>query len=498
MAAEQKKTKQDTRGHKDTKMQGKELWVIHARALKFNCFIFAIVNTVVQVYNKYPLSTTPKISFKHINKLALPAIVSGIAEPLLSITDTAIVGNVQVNPTEALAAVGIAGSFISAIIWILAQTRSAISAIVAQYLGAGKLGEIANLPAQIIYINLLLSLTLYVVTVLFVEEIFQLYNATGLILEQSVSYYRIRALGLPLTLFVFSVFGVFRGLQNTFWPMVISILGAALNVVLDFVLVFGIDGIIAPMHVEGAAWASVIAQAFMALMALLLFLNRTPFNLAADLPLNKEIRRLLSLSLNLIIRALSLNVALYLANAYATSYGADHIAAQTIAFQIWLFFAFFIDGYSSVGNIMSGKYLGEGNYAMIRRLSKQLISYTLVIALGLGLVCLIFYYPIGRLFSRDAGVLELFYDIFWIVLLMQPINAVAFVFDGIFKGMAEAVSLRDTLLAATFLGFIPVLLLGDYFDLRLYAIWIAFTVWMLLRGGILLYLFENKILAGKS
>ncbi len=441
--------------------------------------------------------STKKISFRRINKLAIPAIVSGIAEPLLSITDTAIVGNVQVNPTEALAAVGIAGSFISAIVWILAQTRSAISAIVAQYLGAKKLDQIHNLPAQIIFINLLLSLSIYVVTVLFTRQIFELYNASGLILDQSVSYYRIRALGLPLTLFVFSIFGVFRGLQNTFWPMVISILGATLNIFLDFALVFGVEGLVEPMNVEGAAWASVIAQAFMALMALVLFLKKTPFNLSLSLPFNHEIKRLLSLSLNLIIRALSLNIALYMANAYATSYGANSIAAQTIAFQIWLFFAFFIDGYSSVGNIMSGKFLGEGNYKMIDRLSKQLIAYTLVIALILGFVCLAFYKPLGRLFSQDPDVLQLFSSIFWIVLLMQPINAVAFVFDGIFKGMAEAVALRDTLLAATFLGFVPALLIGDYFDLGLYAIWIAFTVWMILRGGILVYLFRYRIMAGR-
>jgi Na+-driven multidrug efflux pump len=103
---------------------------------------------------------------------------------------------------------------------------------------------------------------------------------------------------------------------------------------------------------------------------------------------------------------------------------------------------------------------------------------------------------LGRLFSQDPDVLRLFSSIFWIVLLMQPINAVAFVFDGIFKGMAEAVALRDTLLAATFLGFVPALLIGDYFDLGLYAIWIAFTVWMILRGGILVYLFRYRIMAG--
>lgn len=443
------------------------------------------------------MNKLPKISFRQINKLAVPAIISGIAEPLLSITDTAIVGNIPVNPTEALAAVGIAGSFISAIIWILAQTRSAISAVIAQYFGADKLKEIQHLPAQIILINVILSLFIYALTVFFVENIFELYNASGLILEKSVSYYKIRAFGLPFTLFVFSVFGVFRGLQNTFWPMVISIIGASLNIALDFILVFGIEDLIPAFEVEGAAWASVIAQGVMSVLALVLLFKKTPFSLKLKFPFHPEIKRLLSLSLNLIIRAISLNIALYMANAYATKYGANYIAAQTIAFQIWLFFAFFIDGYASAGNIMSGKFLGQKEYGKIWKLSSQLNKYSFFISLVLGLICLLFYKPIGMLFSQEEEVLSLFNGIFWIVLLMQPINAVAFVFDGIFKGLAEAVLLRNTLLASTFLGFIPALLIGDYFDLKLYAIWIAFFVWMLMRGGILLVIFKKRFLPKK-
>ena len=434
------------------------------------------------------------ITFKGINKLAIPAIIAGIAEPLLSITDTAIVGNIKINPTEALAAVGIAGSFISALVWILAQTRSAISATVAKYLGAKKLDEIATLPAQIIAINILLSVVIYFTTIFFANEIFQLYNADGLILNYSVEYFKIRAIGFPLTLFVFSVFGLFRGLQNTFWPMVISIVGAVLNVGLDFILVYGVEGFIEPMNVNGAAWASVIAQGVMAILALILIVKKTPFSLKIRFPFNKEIKNLLSISFNLIIRAIALNVALYLANSYATKYGDNYIAAQTIAFQIWLFFAFFIDGYASVGNIVSGKLLGEKNYEKMWKLSIKLSRYSIIISILLSVVCGVFYFPIGKLFSQDLLVLKSFYSIFWIVLIMQPINAVAFVFDGIFKGLAEAVILRNLLLVATFLGFLPVLLIGDYYNLKLYAIWIAFTVWMLLRAGILVVKFRRKYL----
>ncbi len=74
---------------------------------------------------------------------------------------------------------------------------------------------------------------------------------------------------------------------------------------------------------------------------------------------------------------------------------------------------------------------------------------------------------------------------------MQPINGIAFIFDGIFKGIGFMAYLRNVLLIATFVGFVPTILLTDYFNLELHGIWIAFTVWMLFRGGILVYKFKN-------
>ena len=76
------------------------------------------------------------ISFKRINKLAIPALIAGVAEPLLSTTDLAIVGNIQHNATESIGAIGIVGAFLSMLIWVLGQTRSGISAILSEFLGA--------------------------------------------------------------------------------------------------------------------------------------------------------------------------------------------------------------------------------------------------------------------------------------------------------------------------------------------------------------------------
>lgn len=432
------------------------------------------------------------INFRTINKLAIPATVAGIAEPILSITDTAIVGNIPQDGMESLAAAGIVGSFLSMLIWILGQTRSAISAIISQYLGAGKLERVSTLPAQAIYLNIMLSILILLSTIFVVDEIFVLLNASGRILELCISYYSIRVWGFPLTLFVFAVMGIFRGLQNTYYPMLIAITGAVLNIVFDIVLVYGVDGLVEPMYLEGAAWASLIAQGVMAIMAFVLLLLKTNISLSLTFPLHPELGRLVVMSLNLFVRALALNTALILAVREATALGDRYIGAHTIAINLWLFSAFFIDGYGAAGNIMGGKLLGARNYDGLWKLAKKIMFYGFIISLLLVTAGFLFYRPIGRIFSNDITVLEAFYSIFFILILGIPMNMVAFVFDGLFKGLGEMKYLRNVLLIATFLCFVPVLFLGKYLDWGLYGIWIAFTLWMGIRGGALVWKFRRK------
>jgi len=432
------------------------------------------------------------INFKTINKLAIPATIAGIAEPLLSITDTAIVGNIPVDGVESLAAAGIVGSFLSMLIWILGQTRSAISAIISQYSGAGKIEEVQTLPAQAIFLNIGLSILILLSTIFIIDDIFSLLNASGKVLEYCISYYSIRVWGFPLTLFVFAVMGVFRGLQNTFWPMMIAITGAVLNVILDFVLVYGIEGLIEPMYLEGAAWASLIAQGIMAVMAFVLLISKTNISLRLKFPLHDQLGRLAVMSLNLFVRAIALNTAIILAVREATALGDTYIAAHTIALNIWLFSSFFIDGYGAAGNIMGGRLLGAKDYYGLWSLVKKILLYGFMVSLILMLFGFLLYYPIGRLFTNEIKVLETFYAVFFIIILGWPMNTVAFVLDGLFKGLGEMKYLRNTLLTATFLGFIPVLFLGKYMNWGLYGIWIAFTVWMLIRGLALVWKFRRK------
>ncbi|WP_397444791.1 MATE family efflux transporter [Polaribacter sp. R77954] len=434
------------------------------------------------------------ISLKRINKLAIPALIAGIAEPLLSITDTAIIGNIKLNATESLAAVGIVGAYISMLIWVFGQIRSAISSIISQYIGADKLNDIKTLPAQAIVIVVFGSILILAISYPFAKQIFQFYNASGDVLAYCVSYFKIRIFGFPFSLFVFSVFGVFRGLQNTFYPMIIALIGASLNIILDIILVYGVEGFVPAMHIEGAAYASVMAQITMALIALVLLLKKTTISLKLGQSFHQEIPRLLGMIGNLFIRTIALNTALYFATSYATDYGAAYIAAYTIGINIWLLGAFMVDGYSSAGNILSGKLLGAKEYRTLVVLSKKLFKYGLIMGCIIAIVGFIFYNFIGAIFTKEADVLEQFNHVFWIVLLTQPISAITFIFDGMFKGMGFMKYLRNVLILSTGLVFIPTLLFFDWLDYKLVAIWIAFTLWILARGLPLILKFRSTFL----
>ena len=439
---------------------------------------------------------TKSIKISDIQKLAIPALISGIAEPILSITDTIIVGNMAENATISLGAVGIVGSFISMLIWVFGQTRSVIASIIAQALGQKKLEEVEDLPAQGILIIIFSSFLIILLTYFNSEGLFKFYNASGNLLKFCVEYFNIRVWGLPFTLLTIGIFGIFRGLQNTYYPMIIAIVGTILNIVLDIILVYGVEGFINPMFIQGAAYASLVAQVTMAFLAVILLYKKTNIKLAVKFPFNPKIKSFMQMFGNLVIRTASLNVTLYFCNAFATKYGDEFIAAYTIAINLWFLVAFIIDGYSSAGTILSGKLYGEKSYGTLMKFGNDLTKIGVKIGVIMCIIGFVFYYPLGRIFNNDPVVLEEFYNVFWIVLAMLPLCSIAFIFDGIYKGLGWMKDLRNVLLFSTFIIFVPFVILFNHYELGLHGIFYAFTLWILSRSIPLIIKFRktfNKV-----
>lgn len=440
-------------------------------------------------------------SYRSIWRLALPALFGGIVEPILSLTDIAVVGNIgniehfeSSDTISAVAAVGIAGSLLSALVWIFAQMKSAISAVVSQAYGAKRMKAMATLIPQMLAFNIVVSIIATLITYFTAEWIFTHFlSATGQVLTDASAYYKIRVWGFPLTLITFSIFGVFRGIQNTIWAMIISIVGGSLNILLDFVLVLGVWDLFPAYGVKGAAYASLIAQSVMFILALYFLFYKSNVQLYLSRNVNKSFKALLLITGNLVLRTTVLNIALILTHKFANIYGEKYAATHAVILNLWFFSAFFLDAFATAANALAGKFLGAMNRESLQRNLNRNMILGITVSLILSLFVLIFHPQIMDLIIDNQLIWEIYPEIIYLFIICLPINAVAFVLDGVFKGMGKAKFLRNVLFFSTLLGFLPVLLIGHSLFASLQVIWWAIISWMILRSIIPLFYFRYWI-----
>ncbi len=435
------------------------------------------------------------LTAKEINRLAIPAILFNITEPLIGLADIAIIGQLENDVIPAQGGVGLAAGLIATLVWGFAQMRTALSAIISRHFGQKDLSPTFSLIPQTILLTFIIGIVIALLTGLFYENIadFIYGQMSDKTYWFSSSYFKIRIIGLPMSLGIALFFGIFRGIQNTSWAMYISLIGGVTNILLDYVLIIGVDGIIQGMGVEGAAIASLIAQVTMLLLCIVVLIKKTPFNLNLSFKISPFFKEMILIFWNMFLRTLVLNVVFILANRYANKNGDIQLTAYTIGYNIWIFSSFFIDGYSNAGNALAGKFLGAKDNNNLAYLGRKLLKINLIISAGLGLVYLLSYPVIGSLFNENPEVIALFKNTFWIIIIAQPFNSIAFTFDGIFKGLGMAVYLRNTLIIGSLFVFIPILISLDYAGYELKAIWIAMMGWMMFRGGSLYWKF-NKII----
>lgn len=428
-------------------------------------------------------------------------MLGGVVEPVISITDLAVVGNIGYDSLvgandniAAVAAVGIAGSLISTLVWIFAQMKSAISALVSQAFGANRMNSVATLIPQMLLFNIVVGTIAMYGTLLSSQWIFEnVLSASGAVLTDATAYYNIRVFGFPLALITFSIFGVFRGIQNTWWAMVTAIIGGVVNVVLDLMLVLGWWDVFTPMGVEGAAYASVAAQLVMLIIALYFLIVHSKIRLAFSRKVNPQFGNLLLIAGNLVLRTLVLNIATLLSHKFANIYGTVEAATHAVVLNLWLFSAFFLDGFASSANAMAGKFLGARNREAMQRNLNRNLFLSLVVSFFLGTLLLLFDKPLMSLLINNNKVWDMYPLILTLFVICLPINAVAFTLDGIFKGVGKAKFLRNVLIISTFFGYLPTLFIGHYYQPGIRVIWLAIIAWMLLRAIIPYFYFKRWV-----
>jgi len=439
---------------------------------------------------------------RQILRLGVPSTIATLSVPLIGIVDTALVGHL---PNVAyLGAVAVASVLFDVLYWGFGFLRMGTTALTAQYYGAGD----RRSCTQVLYQTSLIALSAGILVVLFQDLVaetgFNLAGGKDDVKYWGTKYFEIRILGAPLVLLTFSLTGFFRGAADAISPMWLTIVVNIVNLAGDYVLIYGNFG--APeLGVLGAAWASVLAAFAGLLYGLIVLAVRYRSYLIqrpGSLFDRAKLRLLLSTNANLFGRTASLLFAQFFMLGVVARMGEIPLAANAVVLQVWGLASFAVDGFAHAAETLVGNGLGARRFVEARQMARRIILWGMGLGLGFGLLYFFALQPIAALFTRHSEVVDKVAALYLLIALIQPLNAVVFVLDGIFIGANDMGYLFKAMAVAAFAVFAPaVLILVYWLDGGLYGAWLAYnclmigrflTLWPRYRADVWLRSFVEK------
>ncbi len=189
---------------------------------------------------------------REILRLAVPAFLALVAEPLFLLADAAIVGHLGTAP---LAGLGVAAVVLQTAVGLCVFLAYGTTASVARRLGAGDLRGALTQGIDGLWLAVLIGTVVTVVGVACTDPLVDLFGVDDAVADHATAYLRIAFLGTIPLLVMLAATGVLRGLQDTRTPLVVAVAGNALNVLLNLLLVYPLG-----LGIAGSALGSVLAQ----------------------------------------------------------------------------------------------------------------------------------------------------------------------------------------------------------------------------------------------
>lgn len=408
---------------------------------------------------------------REILRLAVPAFLALVAEPMFLLADAVIVGHLG---TPELAGLGIAGAIIQTAVGLCIFLAYGTTASVARRVGAGDTRAALAQGIDGIWLAVLIGVLTTVVGLVLTRPLVDAFGGGQEVSDHAATYLGWAWLGVTPLLIVLAATGVLRGLQDTRTPLYVAVGGNLLNVVLNVVLVYGLD-----LGIAGAAIGTDLAQLAMA-AALVTVVVRGA--VARDAPLRPDlpgVRRAAHAGVPLVIRTLTLRASLLVMTYGAASLGATTMATQQLASTIWAFLAFALDAIAIAAQAITGRYLGAGDVTGTRAVTHRMIRWGVLSGVVTGAALALAAPALGPLFTSDPAVHDMLVPVLLVAALFQPVAGLVFVLDGVLIGAGDARYLAWAgLVVLVVFAPVAVLLavLGDGGTAGLVWLWVVFGV----------------------
>lgn len=379
---------------------------------------------------------------------SLPSIFSSLLEPLASIVDTALVGNLN---TKWLASLAIGVAILNTFTWMF----NFLVHVSTQNVADSRNQTSPELLTKRIKVSLASSIIVAALCTLFLffsrHLLYDLMDAQKNLIPVIESYYLPRVFFHFLSVMLITLVSILRGLEKLKLCLVIVGVTTLINVLLSYFFLYHLG-----WGLEGAAWGTIFSQALGVLAcAYFLFSDKRVLSIFAvkvELNLVKDFS---SSSRDIFIRSFLLSLCFFSGTKIASRIGVSELGAYQILIQVWLFSSFLLDGLAITANVLMAKYY----FSDMKEKAVQVVYSLSLLSLLIGVFFTLIYgfFPsfVISIFSSDPKVLLICEALWPWIVWSQVISAFAFLLDGLIFGVSKFFFLRKHMIIGVLLFFVP-------------------------------------------
>ncbi|KAK8617767.1 hypothetical protein V6N13_080673 [Hibiscus sabdariffa] len=240
----------------------------------------------------------------------------------------------------------------------------------------------------------------------------------------------LRALGAPAMAVSLALQGIFRGFKDTQTPVFCLGVGNVLSIFFFPILMYGLR-----MGLTGAALSTVLSQYIVAFL-MLRYLNKKVVLMPPKMG-GLQFGSYIKSGGFLIGRTISVLITITLATSMAARQGSLPMAAHQICMQVWLAVSLLTDALATSGQALIASYLSKGELQTVKEVANFVLKIGVVAGVLLATILGVSFSSLATLFTQDAEVLAIVRTGVLFVSASQPINALAFIFDGLHYGVSD-------------------------------------------------------------
>lgn len=433
--------------------------------------------------------------FPLLMKMAIPPMLSMLIQSMYNIIDSIFVAKLG---EKALTALSLAFPLQNLSLAFSVGLGVAINALIAQNLGAKKNNLANNIASHGIFLSLLHSLLFIFIGVFLIKPFFSIFTNDPETLNYAITYGSIVITFTFGSIIHITIEKMFQATGNMIIPMFLQVIGAVVNIILDPILIFGINGYL-KFGVSGAAIATIIGQISACLLAILLFRKKSflKLSLTTFKPNLQIIKNIYSIAIPSGVMTALPSILVTLLNGLLTTVNQSAIAFLGIYFKLQSFVYMPANGLIQGMRPLISYNFGAKHFERVKKIIKVSIIVTSVILCSGTLIFMTFPKFILSWFNATSSLLNIGIIGLRIFSICFIVSSVSIVISGTFESLGNGkysltISLLRQLIITVPLAHILLFLIG------LNGVWLSFLIAECIASIVSIILLKKEILKFSS